>query len=230
MRWIHPLAALVVAISSAGGCRAVPVRPPSVLPYHDDISFRGFAEEALHGYGTPRTHRFDDFTPGSYHVDPREVAEGLFQIAPTYGLPLAAVAVVGPYGPIWAYDVITIVPEVGCTRVNWLVMPHARITIKRSGCVTIETVASFLADLNELATSTEPLKDERSCVVIGQGSKLRWSRFDCYATDASPASERMTGALQRLSSWLSVSYSGYPPGKSEHPEVLDNTPRRERFK
>src|SRR5262245_65334146 len=98
---LRHVTAVAIMLAGISGCRTAPVRPASPFPYEDDISFRGFAEEALHGYGTPRTHRFDDYTKGSYHVQPREVAEGLFEVAPAYGLQLEAVVVVGPYGPLW---------------------------------------------------------------------------------------------------------------------------------
>jgi hypothetical protein len=168
-------ALLCVVLATAVSCGAALARPPSEFPYHDDISFRGFAEEALVGHGTPRTHRFDDYTKGSYHVRPREVAEGLFRIAPTYSLNLKAVAVVGSYGPLWAYDVIAVIAEPNCTRVNWLVMPHARITVKRSGCAAPEAVSTFLADLRAAwaRVSRPPRRDSASLV---QGSLRRAAR------------------------------------------------------
>ena len=38
--------------------------------------------------------------------------------------------VVGPLGPLWTYHIISLQAEGTAARVNWLVMPHARITRK----------------------------------------------------------------------------------------------------
>lgn len=206
------LSVIAIAGACVTGCRSVSeLRPPSKFPYADDISFRGFAEEALYGHGTQRTHLFDDYTKGSYHVYPREVAEGLFKVAPQYRLDLQAVVVVGPYGPLWAYDVIAIVRTAECARVNWLLMPHARITVKRSGCVPPAAVSAFLEDLSLIAASDSSAAEEDSCVVLSQAGELRWSRFACYTTDSPPEFERLEHALELLMKGLEVTYSGYPP-------------------
>jgi hypothetical protein len=198
-------------VLAAAGCRTAPVRPPSDFPYHDDVSFRGFAEEVLLGYGTPRTHRFDDYTKGCYHVRPRELAEGLFPIAPSYTLQLRAVAVVGSYGPLWAYDVIAVIAGDDCTRVNWLQMPHARITLKRSGCVSGALVSAFLADMRDVAPLRAAAADRDSCLVIAEAGESRRSAFDCYTTPAPPEFGRMEEALNRLSASLAVTYSNDRP-------------------
>jgi hypothetical protein len=210
---VNRISVTAVAFMLAGAvdCRTASVRPPSVLPSHDDISFRGFAEEVLYGYGTPRTHRFDDYTKGSYHVHASELAKGLFPMAQVYKLRLQAVVVVGPYGGLWAYDVISVIAEEGCTRVNWLLMPHARITVKRSGCVSPHSVSAFLAEVRDLAPSRTRAADEKSCLVIAEAGGLRSSGFGCYVTDGSPELDRMEEALDRLSKDLAVTYSAYPP-------------------
>jgi hypothetical protein len=197
---------LALAISSAVGCAAAVVRPPSEFPYHDDVSFRGFAEEALHGFGTSRTHRFDDYTKGSYHVNPDEVVEGLFRVAPLYKLKLLAVAVVGSYGPLWAYDVITVVAEDACTRVNWLTIPHARITLKQTGCVPSEVVSVFLGEIRTLASLTARPTSDGSCLVVREGTESRWSRFSCYAAPGSEDTGRLERALQGLAPRLTRTY------------------------
>jgi len=204
--------ALALAAATAAGCRTAPVRPSSPLPYHDDISLRGFAEEVLLGYGTPRTHRFDDYSKGSYHVRSRELAGGLFLIAPTYKLRLQAVTVVGPSGPLWAFDVIALLLDEQCTRVNWVVMPHARITMKRSGCVSPQSASSFLADMRELTPSREPVApDADGCVVVSEAGELRSSRFECYSSHNPSDLDRLRDALDRLSKGLTVTYMAYPP-------------------
>jgi len=52
---------------------------------------------------------------------------------------------------LWAYDVIAIVSTGECARVNWLLMPHARITVKRSGCVATTSVSALLEGLRLVA-------------------------------------------------------------------------------
>jgi hypothetical protein len=199
-----------MAVAGLLACRSADPRPVSRFPYHDEITFRGFAEEVLVGHATPRTHRFDDYTEGSYHVSPREVATRLFQIAPSYGLQLEAVAVIGPHGPLWSFDVISILREQGCTRVNWLLMPHARITSKRSACLAPHTASAFMADLLALAPSAEAAPNDDSCVVVGQPGTLHWSRASCHEA-VSSLTDQLDAAARRISPQLMVTYWGYPP-------------------
>lgn len=204
--------ALVFVLIGAGGCRTAPVLPPSAFPYSNDVSLRGFAEEALHGHGTPRTHRFDDYTKGSYHVRPDEVVNELFRVAPIYKLQLQAVVVVGSYGPLWAFDVITVLSGDNCSRINWLTMPHARITAKWSGCVSSEAASAFVAEVLRAAPVREPGRDG-GCVVFGDGREVRRSASDCHSTPTSAELDRLQGALNGLRAGLSVTYSSVNPEK-----------------
>jgi hypothetical protein len=201
------LLGVALAVAGAIGCATAVVRPPSEFPYYDDVSFRGFAEDALHGFGTSRTHRFDDYTKGSYHVNPDEVVEGLFRVAPLYKLRLLAVVVVGSYGPLWAYDVITVVGEDGCARVNWLTMPHARITLKQTGCVPPETMSTFLGEVGSLASLTARPTSGDSCVVVREGMEPRWSSFSCSGPSSAEDTERLERALETLASSLTRTYA-----------------------
>jgi hypothetical protein len=54
----------------------------------------------------PRTSGFDDYTKGSYHVRPDELASNLPAEAALHKLELGSRVVVGPSGPLWSYDVI----------------------------------------------------------------------------------------------------------------------------
>ncbi len=82
--------------------------PPSKFPAWNDLSFRGFAQEVLYGYGMQRIPLFDDYTKGSYHVNPAQLAADLPKEATLYGLDLQSLVVVGPYGLLWAYDLIAV--------------------------------------------------------------------------------------------------------------------------
>ena len=209
------ITACLVATALAAGCRSADPRPVSRFPYQDDISFRGFAEEALFGCGTPRTHLFDNYTKGSYHVRPWQVVQQLPEVAATYKLRLHAIAVVGPYGPLWAYDVITVVEEPACLRVNWLLMPHGRITVKRTGCVAPEAVREVVSALAELAPEGGEPSDGGSCLAVRNGEQVRWGPFDCYAGSEATQLDRLDEVLERLGRTLQVSYSNYPPVEEE---------------
>ena len=114
-----------------------PERPPSKFPYEDDLSFRGFAQEALFGYGTQRTAKFDDYTKESYHVQPLQLLADLPSEARLYGIDLRAVVVVGPFGPLWAYDVIVKLPRFG-GRVDCVThVPFQRPSVWAVGAVEI---------------------------------------------------------------------------------------------
>ena len=60
-------------IGAAGGELSPAYRtvPSSKYPWWDDVPFRGFAQEVLFGYGTPRTPLFEA-VKGNYQVDPRQ--------------------------------------------------------------------------------------------------------------------------------------------------------------
>jgi hypothetical protein len=93
-------------------------------------SREGFFREALFAAGSARTPRFDDYTPGSYHAEKLDIADGLPLVAKKCGLNLEGLVVVGPIGPLWAYHVIVFLRDDKGIRLNTLVMPHARITGK----------------------------------------------------------------------------------------------------
>lgn len=194
---------------AAAACASAPQRPAVVYPYDDDLSLRGFVAEALYGFGTPRTHRFDDYTKGSYHLRPREFLEELFRRAPELKRDLRSAVVVGPYGPLWAYDVVTVVQDGECTRVNWLLMPHARITVKRSGCLTPGAVASALAELGSVVRTDPATDGGDSCALLADAGGIRGSRFDCDAS--SEGLERLDAALRTLTEDLPLTYSAYSP-------------------
>jgi hypothetical protein len=94
-----------------------------------DLSEEGFIQELLDPRATPRTPDFDDYTEGSYHVNKLNLLSSLRESA-SENPSLLGVAVTGPYGPLWAYEVALFGRDGAWVRVNWLVMPHARITYK----------------------------------------------------------------------------------------------------
>jgi len=94
-----------------------------------DRSEGGFVQELLDPRATPRTPAFDDYTGGSYHVNKLDLLASLRESA-SEDSNLLGIAVAGPFGPLWAYEVALFVREGPEVRVNWLLMPHARITYK----------------------------------------------------------------------------------------------------
>ena len=111
-------------------------------------SREGFLAEVLDARATHRTPRFDSYHDDSYGVDKQEVATGLVDVSRACGLPLRAVVIVGPVGVLWAYYVLAFLDETPATiRVNSLVMPHARITDKSSGVITVAAFDSLLGGL-----------------------------------------------------------------------------------
>ncbi len=215
LSWRRVTALLALLIS---GCRSgADLRlEPARFPPHSELSARGFAEEALFGYGTPRTPKFDDYTKGSYHVAPVELARALPSAAAEYRLQLLGVVVVGPYGPLWAYDVVTFVQEPSCTRVNWLLMPHARITQKWSGCLAPEEARALLGQMHAVATEPET-READSCLAVGVGGEVRLANFDCYQPGENERLDALEAALTTLRKGLHVTYSSYPPVRDEEP-------------
>ena len=104
----------------------------------------GFFNEVLFAEASSRTPRFDDYTPGSYHVNKWDLAQGLPQQARLCGVNLKAMLVVGPVGVLWTYHVAALIAEDSNVRVNALVMPHARVTGKGTGLLSPDEAASLL--------------------------------------------------------------------------------------
>ena len=124
---------------------SAPLLPPQHCGCSDsDPSRDGFFCEALFPAASARTQRFDDYTPGSYHVNKFELAQGLPLQAARCGIRLKAMLAFGPIGPLWAYHIATLVDDGLQTRVNSLVMPHARIIGKRTGTLSKDEATSLL--------------------------------------------------------------------------------------
>lgn len=147
---MRPYLLLALLVVGCSGSMEQPV-DSSALPSCDfDLTEGGFIQELLDARATPRTQLFDDYTEGSYHVDKLTLLSSLTKIA-TENSNLLGAVVVGPYGPIWAYQVTLFVQEENGVRANWLVMPHARITFKATKLLTS---AEFSAFQNSVLTSS----------------------------------------------------------------------------
>jgi hypothetical protein len=100
------------------------------LPDVNTPSREGFFREVLFAKPTGRTAAYNDYTPGSYHVDKLDLAKNLPDVALRCGVTLRSLLVIGPIGDLWTFHVITFIQDGDSIRVTSLVMPHARITGK----------------------------------------------------------------------------------------------------
>ncbi len=98
-----------------------------------DLSREAFINEMITAAETPVTRHFDDYTPGSYHVDKLELVKGVRVLSDSIAKDVDAVLVYGLVGPLWQYNIVTVIDSTdaaGSVHVNHLVFPHARITAK----------------------------------------------------------------------------------------------------
>ena len=121
-----------------------------------------FFSELLNPQPTPRTSRFDDYTPGSYHVNKYDVWKGLPNAARKQNKPLRGLLIVGPSGPLWTYHVFTFIEENKKIRTNLLVMPHARITHKATLLISPARYDEFIKEIlqTQVLAARPPSKDK----------------------------------------------------------------------
>lgn len=185
----------------------------SAGPLTDSLnpSREGFFREVLFAPGSARTARFDDYTPGSYHVDKVDLATGIAPVAQKCGVVLEALVVVGPVGPLWAYHVIALLTEDDSLRVSRLVMPHARITIKTTNRISRERLDEFLRHLADSSlvhagqptwpdTTTDALERDFSYNFLvvryrAQGAEY-WHASSIETDAAAPLREVLTALLK----------------------------------
>jgi hypothetical protein len=106
-----------------------------------------FLAELLDPEYTPATRLFDDYTEGSYHVNKVEVLSEIQKYAGKQNRKLIGFLAIGPYGPLWAYDLIAFFEEVDGVRANRLIMAHARITYKATAILTMKEYADMMNSL-----------------------------------------------------------------------------------
>ncbi|MCP5054906.1 MAG: hypothetical protein GY940_47510, partial [bacterium] len=103
-----------------------------------NLSQTGFIEEMVNPKGSERTPHFDDYTKGSYHIKKLNLFDGVQKFAAKTGTEILAVILLGPRGPLWEYRIITIINEgkgSNKVRINHILFPHARITVKMTQLV-----------------------------------------------------------------------------------------------
>jgi hypothetical protein len=121
---------------------------PSALAEDSKPTREAFLGEVLDAKPTAVTSKFDDYTPGSYHIDNNDLLKGLTEEAPKRKLVLRAVLIFGPMpDPLWTSYVTVFIKEKDGVRVNHLVMPHARITQKGTGLLPVDRYEKLMAGL-----------------------------------------------------------------------------------
>lgn len=178
--------ALLSILVNMGVCWATETtsQPEHVGPTLD-LSRRAFIEEMIYPQGTSRTPKFDDYTPGSYHVGKLDLVDGIID-ANKSSPRVDAVLVLGPSGPLWQYNVITVVSgdsSSNTVRINSLVFPHARITYKSTRTTTRDFYVKSIAGIMSNVALREPTEDDRkedgewkNAVVMatfGENTKIR---------------------------------------------------------
>jgi hypothetical protein len=153
----------------------------------DDLSRRAFLREVLFASKSPRTPRFED-GPDIYQLDPKDMTFALGAEARQCGLQLEGAVVLGPVGELWTYWVIALVRDGDDdVRVNVVVVPHARITMKRTALLPAAWAAAFLEALQHapgMRWTKRPLYPAAFVVRTGLGA---WA---AEVTDRGPREER----------------------------------------
>jgi hypothetical protein len=171
-----------------------------------DLSAAGFVTELTHAQGTHRTPAFDDYTPGSYHVAMDTLLDAV-RAERSREPRIRALVAVGPFGPLWQYNVALFLDEDDQLRSNILAMPHARITWKATGLVPRPTFDA-LSTVLESATTSETIGSETSVLFVrwtADGEAVRTSRASLYAEPPQPLQD----ALDRLRALGDVATTTY---------------------
>ncbi len=181
------------------------VRAQDPLPTRNDL-----IREVLDAKPSPLTPTFHD-DARSYHVIKEDLAKGLFEEAEKRKLDLRGVLIAGPMSldPLRTYTVVAFIREGDQVRANVLVFPHARITYKSTGLVTVERYGKWVAEMEgtgvlepKLPASARGAKDEakrdrmftRFFATSGPGGKDRRS----YYADPQELEEGKRGRFQEV--------------------------------
>ncbi len=105
---------------------------------------------------------FHDGAPDSYHVDKIEFWEEFPSFARGAGHQVRGLAIFGPTGPLWAYYVFAFLEEGERVRVNQVVFPHARLTVKQTGVLSRAEAEQWLSKLSSVPGVREIGPDPKS--------------------------------------------------------------------
>lgn len=179
-----------------------------------------FLAELLDAEYSLVTRRFDDYTPGSYHVDKLDAYRGLVQASAAAGRVLRGVLIVGGYGPLWTYDVTAFFQETDGVRANQIVMAHARITWKGTALLSEAQFTRTMDELrrSSLASPTPPARTANEgeypeqaysvlLVDITTGRPdVGYGRIDLWKNE--PATNQFVSVLNSFESLFRTTYGG----------------------
>jgi len=119
----------------------------------------------------------------------------------------STLVVLGPYA-VNTYDVVTVLSDGGCDRVNVLRMTHARIAAKATACVDAGESQAWLTRV--IATASEPaVPNAKTCLnLVVQGTdppSVRSDNRSCYVDV--PARASALDAFTALWKKLETTYS-----------------------
>lgn len=172
------------------------------------LSRDGFLEELTYSRATARTPQFDDYTRGSYHVASREVVDAVYALRPRFDV--VGCAVFGPFGPLWAYNLVLFLREGEAIRANWIHMPHARIVLKGTVQVTTDSLEALrvLAAQNLTGVSPSDVVDE-PLFIIALGSPDRHDYASRETSDVNGLAASTSAVLQAIEAMLESSTITY---------------------
>lgn len=133
-----------------------------------------FIREVLDAKPSPLTPRFHD-APKGYHVIKEDLAKGLLEEAEKRRLDLRGVVIAGPMSldPLWTYTVVAFIREGDKVRANVVVFPHARITYKSTGLVSVARYEKWVAEMQ----GTGVLEPKLPAAARGERDKGRRDRM-----------------------------------------------------
>ncbi|HYI12747.1 MAG TPA: hypothetical protein VEK57_27100 [Thermoanaerobaculia bacterium] len=175
------LATIAILLVGIAACRTSSGgKPPAGEIYGLDRA--GFVQELVSAQPTPRTAKFDDYTEGSYHVNKRDLLEGIRERRRA-GTPIVAAVIRGPVGPLWAYDAKLFIRERDGIRVNTVWMPHARITHKSTALISVaafDELYGAIANCDALVEGDPDEKRKKTLPPVGVAGDAEWS-YDLLA-------------------------------------------------
>ncbi len=116
---------LLASLPLLGGCCSLQPSVPSEWK-----NLRGLCREVLAGYATPFTHEFDAYDPAPFGFESRDLARSLLRARLSDQQSPEAVLVVGPFGPLFAFDVYAFFREGQQIRAHMVRIAHSRIRDK----------------------------------------------------------------------------------------------------
>lgn len=125
-----------------------------------------FINEIFDAAPTDKTADFRD-RPDGYSIEKAKLQKALLAFAEKQGLNLRAFLICGPTGEGWAYQVSVFWEEGKQIRMNTVYFPHARITHKSTGRISVDQFEKF-----QEAVSMLPPSEKRSG--IGDAAERLW--------------------------------------------------------